>query len=337
MRRAGWLVLVVIAAILGGVGYIYNAQKTAQARNAPKPPAKLPDSVSARANDWTWEQTRDGRPIVRIWAKDMRTNAEATKLELDFVTLHLFHKDGKAYDRVTSARAEFDHPNARLFSDGDVEITMGVPADKEEPPPGNRLVVIKTSGVHFESKTGKAFTDRAASFEFDRGQGASTGAQYDPETRELQMFKDVRLTWRGADPKKKPMDVQAGSLVYKESESKVVLMEWSKFHRDTLSMEGGSSVITLKEGQIELVEAVNAKGVDKRPQRTVEYGADQLNISFDEGGQLKNVAGQGNARLLSTSATSKTNVTSGRLDLEFLAGKDDSELRKALASTNAEL
>ena len=65
------------------------------------------------------------------------------------------------------------------------------------------------------------------------------------------------------------------------------------FRRDTLSMEGGASVITLNDGRIELVEAANAKGVDTRPQRTVEYAADQLNIDFDEGGQLKNVAGLG--------------------------------------------
>ncbi len=335
MRRAGWLVLVVIALILGAVGFIYNAQKTAQARNAPKAPAKLPDAVSARANDWTWEQTRDGRPIVRVWARDMRSNADATKLELEHVTLHLFHKDGKSYDRVMSAKAEFDHPNARLFSDGAVEITMGVPADQPQPPPGNRLVVIKTSGVMFESKTGKAFTERAASFQFDRGEGQSTGAQYDPETRELTMFKDVKLTWRGTDHKRKPMDIESGSLLYKEAESKVLLMDWSKFRRDTLAMEGAASVVNLKEGRIESVEAAQAKGVDTRPQRTVEYAADQLNMYFDEEGRLKNVGGMGNARLLSSSATSKTNVTSGRIDLEFAAGKDDSELRRALATTNA--
>ena len=201
MRRAGWLVLVVIAAILGAAGYIYNVQKAAQARNAPKPPTKLPDAVSAKATDWFWEKTGSNGPIVRVWAKDMTTNADATQLEMDHVTLHLFHKDGKTYDRVMSAKAQFDQPNARLFADGAVEITMGVPSNLTEPR-GGRLVVIKTSGVHFESNTGKAFTDRAASFQFDRGEGASSGAQYDPESRELQMFKDVKLTWRGSDPRR---------------------------------------------------------------------------------------------------------------------------------------
>jgi lipopolysaccharide export system protein LptA len=265
----------------------------------------------------------------------MKTNVDATKLELAGVTLHLFHKDGKTYDSVTSAKAEFDHPNARLFSEGEVEITMGVPSAEEQPPPGNKLVVIRTSGVHFESTTGKAFTDRPATFRFDRGEGQSTGAQYDPETRELMMFKDVKLTWRGTDHKKKPMDIESGSLVYKESEAKVLLLDWSRFRRDTLAMEGGAAVVNLKESRIDSVEAAAAKGTDTRPDRTIEYAADQLNMYFHDSGQLKNIAGLGNARLRSTSKTSKTNVTSGRLDLEFEPGKDDTELRRALATTTA--
>ncbi|MBC7926369.1 MAG: hypothetical protein H7039_11995 [Bryobacteraceae bacterium] len=251
------------------------------------------------------------------------------------MTLHLFHKDAKSFDKVTSAKAEFDLPQGLLFSDGEVVITMGVPAEGEQPAPSGRLVTIKTSGVHFESKTGKVSTERAASFLFDRGEGQSTGAQYDPETRELGMHTDVKLKWRGENPKAMPMEVEAGSLLYKESEARVFLSPWSKFRRATLAMEGGNAVIALNEGRIETVEAGAARGVDTRPDRTVEYAADQLNIYFDENGMLKNVGGTGNAMLVSKSATSKTNVTSGRLDLEFVPGKDDSELKKALATTNA--
>ena len=336
MRRARWLVLVVLIAIVSAVGFVYHAKKTAQARNAPKPPAKLPEAISARANDWTWESTRQGRPSVRIWATDMKTNAESTHVELTGVRLHLFHKDGKTYDSVASAKADFDIPNSQMFSDGEVQITMGVPADQPEaPPPGGRLVVVKTSGVHFDSKTGKAFTDRAASFQFDRGEGQSVGAQYDPETRELLMHKEVKLVWKGLDPKKKPMEVESGSLIYKEAEAKVYMTPWSKFRRDTLSMEGANSVAFLKEGRIDTIEAATAKGVDLRPERKVEYSADQLNMYFDEKGELKNLGGAGNAKLQSTTADSRTNVDSGRMDLEFVEGQDQNELRKVVATGGA--
>jgi lipopolysaccharide export system protein LptA len=334
MRRARWLVLFLIAVIITGLALIYRVQKSAQARSTPPPPAALPESVSAHANDWTWEKSNDGKPIVRIRARDMRQNSETSGIQLEGVELHLFHNDGKAFDRVRSAKADFDLPNGLLFSDGEVEITMGVPAGEETEPQG-RLVVIKSSGVHFESKTGKAFTDRAASFGFDRGEGQSVGAQYDPGTRELLMHHDVKLTWRGEDPKAKPMQVEAGSLIYKEAESKVFLMPWSKFRRDTLTMEGGNAVVTLNKGLIQTVEAGAATGVDNRPGRNVEYAADQLNIFFDDSGVLKNVVGTGNARLKSTSPTSVTHVTSSRLDLDFNPQDGDSILQKAVATTDA--
>lgn len=334
MRHARWLVLFLIAIILTGLSLVYVVQKSAQARTTPPSPAKLPTSVSARANDWTWEKTQDGRPLVRVWARDMNQTATGDQIELEHVELHLFHKDGKTFDRVRSAKADFNLPNGHLFSDGDVEITMAVPAQPDTKPQG-RLVVIRTSGVHFESKTGKAFTDRPAAFSFDRGDGNSVGAQYDPLTRALHMRRNVTLTWRGDDPKAKPMDIEAGSLIYKETESKVFLLDGSKFRRDTLTMDGSAAVVFLKEGLIEAVEATVAKGTDVRPRQTVEYSADQLRILFDENGILRNVAGEGSAKLISTTATAKTNVAANRLDMEFLTANGESTLRKALATTEA--
>src|SRR5205814_2914113 len=130
----------------------------------------------------------------------------------------------------------------------------GIAEDEAKAKPTGKLLVIKTSGARYDSKTGKAFTDRPAHFTFDRGEGDSTGAEYDPVTREIRLFKDVTLNWKGRTPKQKPMQVQAGSLVYKEQESKVYMSPWSKLVRDTLTMDGADSVVTLDEGVIQRVE-----------------------------------------------------------------------------------
>ncbi len=124
-------------------------------------------------------------------------------MQLTGVELHIFNKDGKKYDQVKSASAEFNEKGNELYSDGEVEITMDVPADKpENEPPSGRLMSINTSGVHFDSKTGRANTDRPASFAFDRGDGKCVGAEYDPNTRELHMKSRGRgvLARRGPRP-----------------------------------------------------------------------------------------------------------------------------------------
>ena len=327
MRRAGPLIVILILFIIGGVGASYYARLKQQNSSAPAKPKSLPPGTTASAEGWTYTQTKDQKPVVSVRAKDFQeVNG---KYQLAGVELHLFQKSGNEYDLVKSAKAEFDINQGMLYSEGEVEITMGVPVND---PPKGRLMVIKSSGVHFESKTGKASTDRLATFQFDRGEGKAVGAAYDPNTRELLMHSQVELIWRGRDPKAKPMKVETNELTYKERESKIFLGPWSKLTRDTLTLNAGPAVVTLDEGTIKLVETTAAQGTDQRPGRNLEYAADQLAMDFDQDGLVKKITGTQNARLISTAETAVTTTTSDRVDLDFDTSGDGSTLQSALAT-----
>ena len=137
MRRTRWLLLAAIAALIGAVGGSYYIQRRIQLSNAPQIPAALPLGVNATANDWHWAHSEGDRPIVDVRAKDFRQIQEPSKFELKGVELRLYHKDGKQFDLVKSAHAEFDLAARQLYSDGEVEIAMGL---KGEEAAGNRLV-----------------------------------------------------------------------------------------------------------------------------------------------------------------------------------------------------
>jgi lipopolysaccharide export system protein LptA len=328
MRRTRRLILLLIGLILGGVGFTYYVQKTKQARSAPSKPASLPPSISARASDWTHSENRGVLPIYHVSARTFRQDAKGG-IQLGDVTLRLFNKDGKKFDEVKSAKADFDVGTGLLFSEGDVQITMGVGAEPtSESVQTGKLVVIRTSGVHFETKTGKAWTEKPASFQFDRGEGRSEGAEYDPNIRELHMRKNAQLKWFDSA---KPMEVQAGSLIYKEAEGKVWLLDWSKFKRDTLTMDAGPAIVTLEKGAIRHVEATNALGDDAGKDRKVHYEASRLDLRFTDKGVVEDVIGEGNAKLVSTAATAETTVTSNRLDLDFNVAGEEAILTKATA------
>ncbi|MEJ7606876.1 MAG: LptA/OstA family protein [Bryobacteraceae bacterium] len=215
------------------------------------------------------------------------------------------------------------------FSEGKVVITMGISGGAVQ---NSRLMTIESSGVRFESKSGRASTDRAASFAFNRGAGRSVGAMYDPATRELQMNHDVHLDWHGDDPKDVPMQVDSGSLIYKVSEAKILLGPWSKFHRQTLTMEAAASVVTVDKGAIRFVESQQAKGIDAHPDRKLEFAAGQMNMLLNEKGVVRTITGERQATLVSRSATGDTTVSTARMDLEFDTASNDSLLKKALAT-----
>src|SRR6266851_568373 len=154
MRGARWLLLLAIFAILGWLGFTYRTQRQALHDQAPATPDMLPVGVAGQAQDWHWVKTDEkGRKIVEIWAKNFKQEKESSRMELEGVRLYLFHKEGNQFNRVESPSASFHPSEDKLYSDGEVSITLAVPT---EGPPTHRLVSIRTSGVTLENKTGKA-------------------------------------------------------------------------------------------------------------------------------------------------------------------------------------
>jgi lipopolysaccharide export system protein LptA len=329
MRRSRWLILAAILGIVVFVGATYFKRKETLAKDAPAAPTPLETGIDGRANDWVYTQSDGTLPRVTVRARSFRQLKAPSAMELDGVELQLFHKDGRHFDLVKSATAQFDIAAKSLYSDGDVEISMG---QEEDAPPHGRILKIHSSGVRFASDTGKASTGRPATFEFDQGGGSATGAEYDPAARQLHLLSRVSLDLRGKTRASKPMHIEAGEAFYREGEEKVVLQPWSKLTRDTLHMEAGASIVTLEKGTVRRADAQAARGVQDDPGRKVEFAADQIQMQFGDGMVIKNVKGQRNGKLISTAAAMRTTVTADALNLDFDTASGESTLSTAVAT-----
>jgi lipopolysaccharide export system protein LptA len=325
MRRAAPLILLGFVAILYGVGRTYYVRLKEQAANTPVKPRKLAPGTSATFHGWKYSHTSSEKTVITVQADDFQE--VDGKDELAGVTLDIHNKDEK-YDHVKCAKADFDVGRGILYCDGEVEITMNVPEDEQ---PTGRLMVIKSSGVSVESKTGKATTDRLATFQFDRGGGQAVGADYDPNTRELNLHSQVSMTWRGSDPGTIPMKIEAAQVNYNERNAKVYLTPWSKLTRDTLTLNAGPATVTLQNGNLKMVDTTQAKGTDQRPGRNLEYGANQLFVEFNDNNQIQKITGVDQARVVSNGDTSQTTITSDRVIMGFETTETDSILQNAVA------
>lgn len=326
-RRTRRLLLAAIAALLFLVGAAYRFQTQWLRRTAPAKPEALPLHLSASAQDWEFTNSApDGRPIVAVRARDFRQIKESGLIELEHVELHLFHENGKQYDLVKSAHAQFRQADRSLYSDGEVEIILGVPA--EGPPPGG-LVSIHTSGVTFDGQ-GKAVTERPATFLFENGDGRAVGASYDPTAKELLMKSEVELNWHS--PGSTPLHIEAGQLSYKEALSAILLYPWARLEQGPARIEGGDTIVTLENGVIRRVESQRAKGSAEYPKQMLEYSAGHLVADVSADGAIEKVVGEPDARLVSTTAGARTTITTARIDLEFVSLDGESVLKRALAS-----
>ncbi len=327
IRRVGPLLALAAVVLIIAVGATYYTRLEQQYRNTPAKPKPLPPGTASAAQDWSYTQMNGSKPSVFVRAKDFKE--QEGKFHLTGVELHIFHKDGSQYDQVQSAAADFEMSTGVMYSDGDVAITMGIPADSQ---PNGRLLAIKSSGVHFETKNGKVYTDRSASFTFAKGEGKSVGAEYDPNAHILHMKSAAELIWRGEDPHTTPMKIEAGDVLYKEQESKVYLSPWSRLTRGGMVLNAGPAVVTLDKSRLQHADTQNATGTDHEPNRDLDYAADQLSVDFDAGGEIQKMTGTNHARLVERSASGVTTITTDRIEMMFDTASGTSELQTAIAS-----
>jgi len=337
MRGTRWLLLVAILAILAGIGVTYRTQKTALRKQAPAKPVMLPTQLAGVRTNFEYEHRTENRLVARILAQTVKQEKDSSQIHLEQVELHIINKDGETYNRVKSASAEFNQSESRLYSDGEVEMTLRVPLEGQ---PTHALVNIKSSGVTFEVKTGKASTDRVANFTFENGTGKSLGASYDPTTRELHLRSQAEIDWKAPGPRAAPMKIEAGEVVYKEAESKVWLNQWARLTRENTLVNAATAVVQLQDGVIRQIDALKAQGVDEYPRRKLQYAAEELRVTYNELGEVERVSGKHNARLVSVSDGSETTMTSDIVDLDFETlnlqnSGDESVLKKVVGTGDA--
>jgi lipopolysaccharide export system protein LptA len=336
MTGTRWLLVATMIAIIGTVGVAYRAQWKSLRERSPAKPQELPIDLRSSASDWHWERTEGKPPFrksVEISAKNFKQIKETSQVQLEGVTLKLYHKDGEAYDLVKSPAATFHAGEKQMYADGEVEITLGVPKEGPAPPD---LVWIKTSGVRFDSDSGKSETDRPTQFRFAKGEGKSVGAIYDPTVRSLELRKDVEIHW--SEPGARPMMIQSGILQYYEAKQEIWVRGWGKLTRGTATIEGEDTVVHLKGGTVALVEAIRAHGADAQAKRRLDYQAEKLWVNFNDGGQVEKVIGDTQAQLISDGASARTRVNADHVEMEFTGGADaEATLAKVTANGKTEV
>jgi lipopolysaccharide export system protein LptA len=335
MRRLRPLLLLAIGVILALVAGLYYVQRGVQQRQTPAHSEPLPPNTTITAPDWVYAKlNEEGVEVVRLAAKSIQEINNPARLLLNQIEVRVLDKDGLTFDRIKTSSAVFDQKAGTLLADGDVEIVTGESAG--EAAPARRKVQIKTSGLTFDTTTQRASTDRRATFLFDQGEGEAVGATYDPNIRELAMRSQARVAWRGRGPRSVPMDIRAGEILYKENDSAIVLNSSCQIERGSLRMEGDSAFVFLKEGAIERVVAFKAHGSNRPKEgRSLDFAAGTLYVELFDGGEVKSITGEGSTTLSSVDATTRTTVTSDRIELQFEASSGESQLRTAVATGRA--
>src|SRR5208283_908740 len=170
MRGPRWLLLLAIAAILGGIGFTYRAMKRSAAAHALAMPTELPADLHSAAQLWHWVETdaKTGHVRADITAVDFREIKDSSRVDLKGMKLRLPGKKGDTYDLVDAANAQFYKSDHRLYSEGEVQITLNLPMAGS---PQRAPVIVHSAAVTFNTETFRAETDSPSTFTFQNGNG----------------------------------------------------------------------------------------------------------------------------------------------------------------------
>ncbi|HEY3454581.1 MAG TPA: LPS export ABC transporter periplasmic protein LptC [Bryobacteraceae bacterium] len=322
MRRISVLLAGAVILLTVAVAYTYKLSLDRNRRHHPAPVPHIAKKYRGEAlQGWRWnsDDAETNKPVVRATAKSYHATDTPSTLDIQGLRLRLYDKKASSYTYVTSDQAVFDEASEILKSAGPVTIVMNVPADKdiEDKAELAKRVRVTTSGVTYETKTGKATTDQPATFQFPNGGGKAVGVEYDPNTKTLHLKSAVAMDWVGDGPQENKMHVEAGDLVYKELEQKIYLSPWSKMQRQTLTILAQGSVVTLEDQRLHQIVSEHPVGTDDRNGRKVEFRSEQMTALFNEDGDLVQVLGNQNARVVSSDDTSQTTMTGDKADLRF--------------------
>ena len=334
MRGTRWLLLLAILAILAGIGVTYQTQQRVLATHAPAKPAALPVRMDSLRHGFDYERTEAGQKKYRIVSTTVSQEKDSSHVKLENVELKLFDKTQDNYNLVKTPTADYDQNASRMYAEDEVEMTLHVPVEGQ---PTRPLVQIRSSGVTFQTKSGQEFvsTDRETHFTFENGTGQCVGATYDPSKRELHLKDHAEIDWKAPTPHAPPLKIEAGDVVYKEAEGTVVLNNWARLTRDKMVVNAASGVVHLQDQVIRRVDALKAQGTDEYPKRKLEYAADEVQVVYNEYGEIEHITGRHNARLVSSSGGSETTMTSDVVDLDLAMVNGESVLKRALGNGHA--
>lgn len=347
MRRFSVLLSSAAVVLILLVAYTYVRRSARQAQHPPHPIVRVEPGVQATGKAWNYrkDDPQTNCPVVRGVAASFRSIHEPSTFELTDMQLKLFNKGCTSYTYIEAPRAELDEYSGVMTSKGPVLILMKVPKDKDanDKKATANLVHVRTSGVRYETKSGKVDTNQPASFIFADGNGQGVGADYDPNTHQLHIKSQVSLNWTGKGPAANALHVEAGELRYEEDHGKVYLSPWSRLTRHSTVINAAESEITLDDGVLQQIVSMHATGVDEEDNRHVTYGADKVISQFNDQGDMTGIIAEPNAHLMSESASSKTSVTAQKAVLRFdiqteiVNGepRNNSVLHDAIASGNA--
>ncbi len=159
-------------------------------------PARLGINIQQDSNGFTLSKSQAGRTLFTLHAARALQYKSGGEARLHDVSI-VFYGRGEhpREDRIRGQSFSYDQTTQVVKADGEVEIDLQPPTQTNQSPEdvARNIIHLRTSGLVFEQKTGRAYTTQLTEFRLPQAEGTAVGAEYDSRDGVLQLESQVRL------------------------------------------------------------------------------------------------------------------------------------------------
>jgi lipopolysaccharide export system protein LptA len=327
-------------------------------------PKRLGADIQVQSDGFDYTQTSKGKTIFKIHAARAVELKGGDKALLHDVRIELYGEDGSRTDTIAGAEFSYDKDAGQAEAVGPVEITLmrpGVrPAIAAEVPgagkdagkavpagkPADGIVGkvpalvgqmadgqihVKTSGLRFDQKTGRATTAERLDFAVSQASGSAIGADYDSGSGQLVL--DHAVAMRVMRPNGVVTVHAAHAEFAREDQS--CRMRQAEAEYSGGSADFAEAVVHFRaDGSVEQLDG--SGGVELKTATGSQMDAPTGHLEFDGQNQPTHGVMEGGTRLSSSQAGRVSTGAAPRLVVEFAKGGEvkSAHLEKGVSFTS---
>lgn len=203
-ERLRWWIAGVAAVLLVAISIYVILGRVKQRILRHDLPERLGVNIQQDSNGFTLSKSQEGRTLFTLHAARALQYKAGGEAKLHDVSI-VFYGRGPhpREDRIRGQSFSYDQATGVVKADGQVDIDLQPPVSNGESPEdaAKNVIHLRTSGLIFEQKTGRAYTSQLTEFRLPQAEGTAVGAEYDSRDGVLQLLSQVRLhTTMQGDP-----------------------------------------------------------------------------------------------------------------------------------------
>jgi lipopolysaccharide export system protein LptA len=290
-------------------------------------PSILPSNAENATVGFNYTKIESGRTIysVKAWRN---LGLKDNKNILEDVEVLVFGKNGDRYDRIHSARADYDQDAGTVTFKGDVtlllsskkqEMNAAAPSDGTQKAALTQRTQVTSSMVTYSQRSNRVDTPAPVQFVFNEVSGNAVGMHYDAAQERLLLEGNVHVV---VDRKSgaPPVEIMGSSMTYSKALRQIVFTAPAELWRGTDRLDAQEMTLHLDENNHAHDAVARGSPLLKASTNNMQFDltGDQMTAYLDSSGKLlSSIVAEGHVRGNGRSETSTTEITAGRLTATF--------------------